>query len=213
LNAPEIIELDLVSGAIVLVPGPEDYAALPPEKASPVTCQQKIESGTDDDTDNPVADPGATINNNNQGFIDRSDAISLKIFSNANSGATLFTYGVQPTTLNADGHLTGVLRLQDIYLTVQCEKTYISFNGLEGAKANAITYATDGICSSNNTPKTMKACATWLQLHNEAQHIYEVNEATKAKRDVVFKIGVGNLARYTTGTYNATIWFSLIPQV
>ena len=115
-------------------------------------------------------------------------------------GANLYVHGVQPVGP------TGILRLEDTYLTVQAEKTYVLLNKLEGAEASAQTYP------SENSGSNMARC-TWLRVHNEAQYLFGVKMSTKDARLVVFKLGIANLARYTEGEYSNTLTFTLIPIV
>ncbi len=57
------------------------------------------------------------------------------------------------------------------------------------------------------------AASTWLRLHNQAQHLFEVKMATKAPRLIVINLGIANLARYTEGEYTNTLTFTLMPIV
>lgn len=172
LAVQQIIELEVITTNVRIVPGPEDYAR----------NLDKTEYGGG----NEVMDPG-------RGFAERSDVIELKMFTNAQSGGMLYVHGLQPPTPE------GVLRLEDTYLTVQTAKTYILQNNLEGATTKFRTY---------ENKKTY-----WIRLDNEAQEIFKVTTATKDARLIVFKLGIGNLARYTQGTFKNTITFSLMPLI
>lgn len=172
LEVQQIIKLEIVTLNVKIIPGPEDYAR----------NLGKTEYGGG----NEYVDPG-------KGFADRSNAIELTMFTNAQLGGMLYVHGLQPPTQE------GVLILEDTYLTVQTEKTYVLQNDLEGAITKFRTY--------ENKP------SYWLRLGNEAQEIFKVSTATKDARLIVFKIGIGNLARYTHGVYKNTITFSLMPLV
>lgn len=171
LVVPKIIQLDIITPGIKVVPGPEDYAR---------------------NLDKNDYEGGSNVEAG-RGFADRSSAIEINIFTNAANGAVVYAHGIQPPGP------TGVLRLEDTYLTVQTEKTYILQNNLEGAETKF------------KTSSSIKAY--WLRLHNEAQQIFKVSESTKDPRLIVFKIGIGNLSRYTSGSYRNTITFSLMPTV
>lgn len=173
LEVPQIIQLEILTADIKIIPGPEDYAR----------NLDRSEFGGGYET----SDPG-------KGFAERSSAIELTIFSNAQNGAFLFVHGIQPPAP------TGVLLLEDIYLAVQREKTYILQNNLEGATTKY---------SSFPPPKK----TYWMRLYTEAQEIFRVTQATKDARLIVFKLGIGNLAAYTHGTYKNTITFSLMPSI
>ncbi|MEW6096557.1 MAG: hypothetical protein AB1567_08535 [bacterium] len=172
LEVPQIIKLELLTSNIKVIPGPEDYARN--------LTTSEFEGG------NEAVDPG-------KGFADRSSAIELTMFTNAQRGGLLFVYGMQPPEQQ------GILRLEDTYLSVQTDKTFILQNNIEGATTKFKTY--------------QDKSTYWLRLHNEAQEIFKVTIATKDSRLIVFKIGIGNLAGYTYGNYKNTITFSLIPLV
>ncbi len=172
LEVPQIIQLEIFTSDIRVIPGPEDYARN--------LEKDEFEGG------NESVDPG-------KGFADRSDAIELTMFTNAQRGGLLFAHGIQPPNPE------GILRLEDTYLTVQTEKTYILQNNIEGATTKFRTY---------QGKKTH-----WLRLHNEAQEIFKVTMSTKDARLIVFKLGIGNLAQYTQGSYKNTLTFSLMPLV
>lgn len=172
LEIPEIIQLELLTTNIKIIPGPEDYAR----------NLDKSEYGGG----NEWVDPG-------KGFADRSDAIELNMFSNAQNGGLLYVHGIQPPGPE------GILILEDTYLTIETARTYILQNNLEGATTKFRTYS---------DKKTY-----WIRLYNEAQEIFKVTMATKDARLIVFKLGIGNLARYTHGNYKNTITFSLMPLV
>ncbi len=172
LEIPEIIQLELLTTNVRIIPGPEDYAR----------NLEKSEYGGG----NEWVDPG-------KGFAERSGAIELTMFTNAQNGGLLYAHGIQPPGPE------GILILEDTYLTVETAKTYILQNNLEGATTKFKTWP---------DKKTY-----WLRLYNEAQEIFKVTTATKTARLIVLKIGIGNLARYTHGNYKNTITFSLMPIV
>ncbi|MDI6735634.1 MAG: hypothetical protein QME42_05500 [bacterium] len=173
LEIPEIIQLELLTTNIRIIPGPEDYAR----------NLEKDEYGGG----NEWVSPG-------KGFADRSDAIELNMFTNAQKGGLLYVHGIQ-----SPGRLEGVLILEDTYLAVETARTYILQNNLEGATTKFRTYP---------NKKTY-----WLRLYTEAQEIFKVTMSTKNARLIVFKLGIGNLSRYTHGNYRNTITFSLMPIV
>jgi hypothetical protein len=172
LEVPQIIQLEILTTSIKIIPGPEDYARN--------LDKSEFEGG------NEEVDPG-------RGFADRSVAIELTMFTNAQRGGCLFIHGLQPPGPD------GILRLEDTYLSVQTEKTFILQNNIEGATTKFRTYPDKS--------------TYWLRLHNEAQEIFRVTMATKDPRLIVFKIGIGNLANYTRGNYKNTITFSLMPLI
>jgi hypothetical protein len=155
----------------------------------------------------------------------------MTIFTNAQDGAALYVHGLQPAGPQ------GILRLEDTYVQVCTEKTYILQNDLEGAFANAAStavlesetggrsdrdrvednprndYQRHGKDDTIVSTPIMKVHSTWLRIHNQAQHIFEVKMATKAPRLIVFNIGIANLARYTEGEYSNTLTFTLMPIV
>lgn len=161
LICPEIIDLEVLTEKVELIPGPEDYA---------------------------------------RDSVMRFDVIGINIFTNASGGAELYTYGVQPTVLNETGHLTNVLRLEDVFLKVNKNATYIIENKIEGAAIFG------NVLLSGLQDK-------WVNLNNEANPLMKVSTATKSKRTVGVDVAVTNLSYYTTGSYRCTIWFSLIPKV
>jgi hypothetical protein len=95
------------------------------------------------------------------------------------------------------------LDLEDIYVSIEVEKTYICQNGLEGCTPNANTCEED--------PKYMSAC--WLRIHNETQHLISVTEATVDPRRIAIAVGMGNLDAYTEGEYKAEVVVVLMPIV
>ncbi|MFH1097107.1 MAG: hypothetical protein ABH886_04130 [Candidatus Desantisbacteria bacterium] len=192
LKVPQIIELVGIDMRETITPGPEDYARNL-TVASVINYPDGGASANNDVMNSANSDIG-------KGFAERADAISITLFTNAQDGANLYIHGVQPAGPQ------GVLRLDDTYLTVQTEKTYVLLNKLEGAEASAQTYP------SESTGSNM-ARATWLRLHNEAQYLFGVKMSTSDPRLVVFKLGVSNLARYTEGEYSNTLTFTLIPIV
>jgi len=113
-------------------------------------------------------------------------------------------------------------------------------NDLEGADANAnstavaekatgttnIVSSTDRVENNNRNGQggsvvvtnvgsqdTNKAASSWLRIHNQAQHLFEVKMSTKAPRLIVINLGIANLARYTEGEYTNTLTFTLMPIV
>jgi hypothetical protein len=192
LKVPQIIELVGVDMTETVIPGPEDYA----RDLDPSSIVNYPDGGASA-RENVVG----TLNKDiGKGFAERADALSLTIFTNAQDGANLYVHGIQPAGPQ------GILRLEDTYLTVQTEKTYVLLNKLEGAEASAQTYP-------STKRGTRMARATWLRIHNEAQHIFSVKMSTKDPRLIVFKLGIANLARYTEGEYSNTLTFTLIPVV
>ncbi len=241
LNVPQIIELVGLDMTETIVPGPEDYAR------DLMLCRVVNAQNT----------AGAAAVSNamgynaalctvpaGKGFAERTDAISLSIFTNAQDGAALYVHGTQPHGPN------GILQLEDSYVSVCTEKTYILQNDLEGAYAGAcsVSYMEKEGWSGNSSIDRVKdnprndmggpnvhttigngapvteygqltqdvtdtAASTWLRLHNQAQHIFEVKMATKAPRLIVVNLGIANLARYTEGEYTNTITFTLMPIV
>jgi len=181
LSVPQIVDLNVVEEAVTVVPGPEDYAT-------------KMDNGL-----NSVVGPAGHFPEEDYGFADRADALSVNLFTNARKGAKLFVHALANPAHDKS------LRVQDVYLTVMTEKTYVLLNKLEDAAATAQTV--DG---SGPTPR-----ASWLQLDNEAQELFSVGKATKATRLVVLKLGIGNLARYTENVegYEADLTFTLMPTV
>jgi len=173
LEVPEIIQLEILTTDVKVIPGPEDYARN--------LDSSEFEGGYE------TKDPG-------KGFADRSSAIELSMFTNAQNGGLLFVHGIQPPAP------TGVLLLEDIYLSIETEKTYILQNNLEGATTKFRSY-----------PQPKKT--HWLRLYTEAQEIFRVTMATKDSRLIVFKLGIGNLAQYTHGSYRNTLTFSLMPSI
>lgn len=175
LSIPQIIQLDVLTIGTKIMPGPEDYAR---------------------DLQKNAFDGGNKFSNpdTGKGFAERNDAIEITLFTNARNGAALYVHGVQPPGPQ------GILRLEDTYLTVQTDKTYILHNKLEGASTK---YKTNN--TGNNT--------YWLRLDNEAQEIFRVGVSTKDPRLIVFNLGLGNLSEYTTGNYKNTIIFSLVPVI
>jgi hypothetical protein len=255
LEVPQIIELVGVDMEEIIVPGPEDYArdlqvarvVNDPQSAGQRPAAEPIADNTGGEAarDNAMYDANHDIG---KGFAERTDAFSMTIFTNSQDGAVLYVHGVQPDK--------DILRLEDTYLSICTEKTYILLNDLEGAYANAcsvvymeldnrhLTYNTGGYNRStgtvednprndmggpvvkNNNGKIVavrqlatgsntvaKAASTWLRVHNQAQHLFEVKMATKAPRLISINVGVANLARYTEGTYSNELVFTLMPIV
>jgi hypothetical protein len=233
LSVPQIIELVGIDMEEVVVPGPEDYARDLNVSAVVNDLGVQIDhTGADTATENVMRDANHDIG---KGFAERTDALSMTIFTNAQDGAALYVHGSTPAGPQ------GILRLEDTYIQVCTEKTYILQNDLEGAMADACTTAVAeeigvGVGSSTRTvednPRNawggchnplapniletrpwLKALSCWLRIHHQAQHIFEVKMATKAPRLIVFNIGIGNLARYTEGEYSNTLTFTLMPIV
>ncbi|MBI4778604.1 hypothetical protein HY792_06780 [Candidatus Desantisbacteria bacterium] len=196
-------------------------------------------TGYDSATENVMQDANNDIG---KGFAERTAALEMTIFTNAQDGAALYVHGLQPATQQH------ILRLEDTYVSVCTEKTYILQNDLEGAYANAcsgdVMEASTMTASSTqrieDNPRnnmggdgdytatmgtstaglnvhagaaTDKAYATWLRLHNQSQHLFEVKMSTKAPRLIVVNLGIANLARYTEGEYTNTLTFTLMPIV
>ncbi|MFH1861011.1 MAG: hypothetical protein ABH870_08410 [bacterium] len=241
LNVPQIIELVGVDMEETVVPGPEDYAR------DLMMCRVLNAMNTAGAAAQPNImgyDPVQCTIPAGKGFAERTDAISLSIFTNAQDGAALYVHGTQPSGPK------GILQLEDSYLSVCTEKTYILQNDLEGAYAGACSVAymeKEGLASNNSIDRvkdnprndsggpevrtkvsggytvteigqltqdvTDTAASTWLRLHNQAQHLFEVKMATKAPRLIVVNLGIANLARYTEGEYTNTLTFTLIPIV
>ncbi len=217
-------------------------------------------TGISNNTGNEAAVDNAMYDANDdigKGFAERTAALELTIFTNAQDGAALFVHGLQPAAQQ------GILRLEDTYVSVCKEKTYILCNAIEGAFADAssmvvmenksqtlgnITGLTNNSSTqmvidnpregyedtmgnpimndpSDDVPNkhqvdynieskpTWKAYSTWLRIHNQAQHLFEVKMSTKAPRLVVVNLGIANLARYTEGEYTNTLTFTLMPIV
>jgi hypothetical protein len=199
-------------------------------------------TGISNNTGNEAAVDNAMYDANNdigKGFAERTAALELTIFTNAQDGAALYVHGLQPAAQQ------GILRLEDTYVSVCTEKTYILQNDLEGAYANAcsgdVMETTKKTASSiervednprnnmggdGNLTATMgangdvhggdatdKAYSTWLRIHNQAQHLFEVKMSTKSPRLIVMNLGIANLARYTEGEYTNTLTFTLMPIV
>ncbi|MBI4778177.1 hypothetical protein HY792_04595 [Candidatus Desantisbacteria bacterium] len=250
LNCLQLIELTGIDMSETVTPGPEDYAR--DLEVSAVMNDQGLKinnTGFDSATENVMADANDDIG---KGFAERTAALEMTIFTNAQDGAALFVHGLQPATQQ------NILRLEDTYVAVCTEKTYILVNNIEGAFADAASVAvlenkstpsTTHLSNSNvatvkDNPRddnfggvtieklgssstdrdhvvdyvtesnpTIKAASTYLRIHNQAQHLFEVKMATKAPRLVVINLGIANLARYTEGEYTNTLTFTLMPIV
>jgi hypothetical protein len=235
-----VIELVGIDMEEIVIPGPEDYAR-DLEVIFVVNDRGLMldNTGSDAATEHVMRDNNYDIG---KGFAERTDALSMTIFTNAQDGAALYVHGIQPLGPQ------GILRLEDTYVQVCTEKTYILQNDLEGAYADACSTAVaeSGIFAvideetdrvEDNPRNAMggevlfpifpppsnvaggpwaaevKALGSWLRINNQAQHIFEVKMATKAPRLIVFNLGIGNLARYTEGDYTNTLVFTLIPIV
>lgn len=194
LFVPQLVELVGIKTNVRIVPGPEDYA----RDLSPEAVINYVRSTYD--TGGASAQVNAMQCDIGKGFAERTDALSLTIFTNAQDGAVLYVHGSIPR----EDPVRKLLRLEDTYITVDTERTYILHNQLEGAHANART--------SNDIIRGVST-TTWLRIHTEAQHIFEVKTATKAPRLIVFNIGVANLASYTEGEYGNILTFTLMPII
>lgn len=189
LSVPEVIELEIGEESVQIIPGPEDYMV-------------------DIIVLNDPNNPGGGIAYFTNGFAARADAINLFVFTNARKGAKLFVFGTPIPSQE------GSLQVSDIFLTVMSEKTYVLFNKLDEVPYVSWTpthpwpYAATGI-----TPGIDDDAALWLQLTTEALPIFEFEKATKSKRLIVFKVGIGSLSFYTQGKYEGMTTFIFIPTV
>ncbi|MFH1897424.1 MAG: hypothetical protein ABH886_04185 [Candidatus Desantisbacteria bacterium] len=228
LNCLQLIELVGIDMSETVTPGPEDYARdLQVGSVVNDTSKRIDNTGGDVATENVMQDANRDIG---KGFAERTAALEMTIFTNAQDGAALYVHGLQPATQQ------NILRLEDTYVSVCTEKTYILQNDFEGAFANACSTAvsednspaktTDNKTTqvqednpANNNSKQLsnssldKAKATYLRIHNQAQHLFEVKMSTKAPRLIVINLGIANLARYTEGEYTNTLTFTLMPIV
>ncbi|MBI4777838.1 hypothetical protein HY792_02820 [Candidatus Desantisbacteria bacterium] len=230
LSVPQIIELVGMDMSETVTPGPEDYA-----RDLGTTNVVNWPSGNSAGTPNVMDDdPG-------KGFAERTAALEMTIFTNAQDGAALYVHGAQPATQQH------ILRLEDTYVSVCTEKTYILQNDLEGAYANACstvimettskvatstqrvednprnnmggeglltaTVGTDSGVHDGNGASVTAAYSTWLRMHNQSQHLFEVKMSTKAPRLIVINLGIADLAKYTEGEYTNTLTFTLMPIV
>ncbi|MDI6782258.1 MAG: hypothetical protein QME49_09180 [bacterium] len=241
LSVPQIIELVGLDMTETVMPGPEDYARdlmlCRVVNAKNTAGAAAVSNAMGYDAVNCTVPAG-------KGFAERTDAISLSIFTNAQDGAALYVHGTQPQGPQ------GILQLEDSYVSVCTEKTYILQNDLEGAYAGACSVAymeKEGLMANSSIDRvkdnprndmggidvyttsgagasltekgqltqdvTETAESTWLRLHNQAQHLFEVKMATKAPRLIVINLGIANLARYTEGEYTNTLTFTLMPIV
>ncbi|MBU0700600.1 hypothetical protein KKE26_04820 [bacterium] len=268
LSVPQIIELVGIDMAETVTPGPEDYAR--DLMVCRVVNDPQMARGTgkiEDNTGNEAATDNAMYDSNDdigKGFAERTASLEMTIFTNAQDGAALYVHGLQPATQQ------NILRLEDTYVSICKEKTYIWQNAIEGAFADASSMVVtenksqtlddtsgatinsstatvisnprmgheDTLGGSNNDPNanededaeadnphthnvdynieskpTNKAYSTWLRIHNQAQHLFEVKMSTKAPRLIVINLGIANLARYTEGDYTNTLTFTLMPIV
>jgi len=229
LNCLQLIELVGIDMSETVTPGPEDYAR-DLKVARVVNNNNNINTGNEASIENVMSDQNNDIG---KGFAERTDALSMTIFTNAQDGAALYVHGLQPATQQ------NILRLEDTYVSVCTEKTYILQNDLEGADANANSTAVaesangdSGASSTNRVENndrngfggsssianisdsdSAKAQSSWLRIHNQAQHLFEVKMSTKAPRLIVINLGIANLARYTEGEYTNTLTFTLMPIV
>ena len=239
LNCLQLIELVGIDMSETVTPGPEDYARdLQARKVvnnnlKVVNNNNYINTGNEASIENVMSDQNNDIG---KGFAERTDALSMTIFTNAQDGAALYVHGLQPATQQ------NILRLEDTYVSVCTEKTYILQNDFEGAFANAASEAVaeapgtgsassvnrvennprngqgadgdgDGAETNTGVIATNKAASSWLRIHNQAQHLFEVKMSTKAPRLIVINLGIANLARYTEGEYTNTLTFTLMPIV
>ena len=231
LNCLQLIELVGIDMSETVTPGPEDYARdLQARKVVNNNYYLNINTGNEASIENVMSDQNDDIG---KGFAERTDALSMTIFTNAQDGAALYVHGLQPATQQ------NILRLEDTYVSVCTEKTYILQNDLEGADANANSTAvaenanntkvasstqrvennyrngfggSSSIANISNSDSA-KAQSSWLRIHNQAQHLFEVKMSTKAPRLIVINLGIANLARYTEGEYTNTLTFTLMPIV
>ncbi len=230
LNCLQLIELVGVDMSETVTPGPEDYARdLMVQRVVNNNDSKDINTGKEASDENVMSDQNDDIG---KGFAERTDALSMTIFTNAQDGAALYVHGLQPATQQ------NILRLEDTYVSVCTEKTYILQNDLEGADANANSTAVaetangtknasttkrvedndrngmgGSIIANTSASDSAKAASSWLRIHNQAQHLFEVKMATKAPRIVTINLGIANLARYTEGEYTNTLTFTLMPIV
>jgi len=229
LNCLQLIELVGIDMSETVTPGPEDYAR-DLQVTRVVNNNSNINTGNEASIENVMSDQNGDIG---KGFAERTDALSMTIFTNAQDGAALYVHGLQPATQQ------NILRLEDTYVSVCTEKTYILQNDLEGADANANSTAVaeraNGITQIGSSTARVenndrngqggsivdntsdsdfdKAASSWLRIHNQAQHLFEVKMSTKAPRLIVINLGIANLARYTEGEYTNTLTFTLMPIV
>ena len=234
LNCLQLIELVGIDMSETVTPGPEDYARdLKVVRVVNNNNNLNINTGNEASIENVMSDQNDDIG---KGFAERTDALSMTIFTNAQDGAALYVHGIQPATQQ------NILRLEDTYVSVCTEKTYILQNDFEGAFANAASEAVaeapgtgsassvnrvennlrngqgadgngDGAETNTGVIDTNKAASSWLRIHNQAQHLFEVKMSTKAPRLIVINLGIANLARYTEGEYTNTLTFTLMPIV
>jgi len=227
LNCLQLIELVGIDMSETVTPGPEDYAR--DLQVARVVNDNYLNTGNEASMENVMNDQNNDIG---KGFAERTDALSMTIFTNAQDGAALYVHGLQPATQQ------NILRLEDTYVSVCTEKTYILQNDLEGADANANSTAVaesaaNGVKFASSTNRVEnndrnglgdsssivdaidsdKAASSWLRIHNQAQHLFEVKMSTKAPRLIVINLGIANLARYTEGEYTNTLTFTLMPIV
>jgi len=230
LNCLQLIELVGIDMSETVTPGPEDYAR-DLQFGRVVNNNSNINTGNEASNENVMSDQNIDMG---KGFAERTDALSMTIFTNAQDGAALYVHGLQPATQQ------NILRLEDTYVSVCTEKTYILQNDLEGADANANSTAvaesakknvnngalsTDrvenngrngqggSVVDNTSDRDSDKAASSWLRIHNQAQHLFEVKMSTKAPRLIVINLGIANLARYTEGEYTNTLTFTLMPIV
>jgi hypothetical protein len=187
LNVLAFVDLVIIDGECDITPGPEDYA----------------NHGTPCDKDyNGCASLDLVVNQSGKqssidgGFAERSNCLEISIFTNAKGGADVYVYGIQPAQQQ------NILRLEDIYFTIEKEKTYVCIDNIPKQ------------CDPNaNTCEEPKMGACWLRIHNEAQHLFSVNEATESARNIAIKVGIGNLLSYTEGVYSSDVVVVLMPTV
>ncbi|OIP40170.1 hypothetical protein AUJ95_04800 [Candidatus Desantisbacteria bacterium CG2_30_40_21] len=239
LNCLQLIELVGIDMSETVTPGPEDYAR-DLQFGRVVNNNSNINTGNEASNENVMSDQNIDMG---KGFAERTDALSMTIFTNAQDGAALYVHGLQPATQQ------NILRLEDTYVSVCTEKTYILQNDLEGADANANSTAVaesaangvkfasstnrvenndrnglggsvigdsfvgESVASNTSVNDFDKAQSSWLRIHNQAQHLFEVKMSTKAPRLIVINLGIANLARYTEGEYTNTLTFTLMPIV
>ena len=187
LNVQALVTMD-VTEPDAIIPGPEDYA------------RGFVAEGYD-----VVAD--STKPGELQGFVDRAQAIKLTMFTNAKTGATIFFHGL------ANSELEKSLYVQDVYLTVMRDKTYVLLNSTKPETDMAVTGGIDGAWAICNTKIDGTNDAKWIQTNAEAKKFFGVTQSTESARDWWLKLGIGSLAEYTEGSYSMDLTFIITPVV
>jgi hypothetical protein len=145
LSIPDIVELVIIDAEEVITPGPEDYARdLEANRVVNYDGPTTETSSPANNTGNEAAVTNVMYNLNEdigKGFAERAAAFELTIFTNSQDGAALYVYGRTDVPELGLGGSRDVLKLEDTYLSVNTEKTYILQNDLEGAFASACTLA------------------------------------------------------------------------